>query len=787
MNIRPTPYLRRTPQTTQDSPTSRPLTTAAAATTNPARYAMEQTKIDAWADLYPPHQLNLMGQRPLGSRNPLVKFSNSFLLWCQPGKWLVCVIRPSSASRLGCSHTSFRCSLLSNTSAFAGVIVGVSVSCLIIIALLIYQIKHPKLKPNTLSKNSDPFSHLASSATTGPIKLPPQPALPDHAAVDRDRPRDHTSSNPFSSPRSSRRAVSPAVANSSNTSPRSGPLFTPPGTPTDRNGFGLSQHSEQASLSQPTGRSPFDFFSSGSSGIVSYRGWGTRMSIGAVSSATSQAASVLRPLPIPPHSPPPYSSERASPQQSLSQNNSGAASPLSSAFPIDEKRRSLLASDAVSRTSQPKPFDGEYPIRYTVPSTDDNLGAEGPQSPFRDPNRAALSDTLAVPTRAPRDSMMSSTSTEMEHGNAPPSSWRSHLSPVPPRPTSVVSDPFNNRDFELPNWLDSDPYSRPGQSARVTTSVYSVAQRSVAASSKILPSDTSIRTLTPEPSESNHDATVHVAVLTRFRTTSMGQGTGESVIPGESVEGDGPESFAVQITGGAERRGWGSEDLQQQPQHVSQRMTTGGSKLRPRLLKLDHSSPQASHPALASSGSPTISPGVPLSAEFEARGLGRSFIQSLISKVRWPSTSASSNPRLSTISQGPARGPEGVHTWLREDPFEMPRASLGAASSKLLPSEVGHGDASSKLLPDEIGHGDASSIRSAAAEVGWIDPHPESPNMQNLSQPVSEPVDRPAAVDAPLSSVNQDLGLTVAPDAQESSQLQSQPRTPSPKPVPPPS
>lgn len=714
------------------------------------------------------------------------------------------------------SRTAFHHSPLSNTGAFAGVIVGVSVSCLVIIGFFIYQIKYRKLKPHTLSPNSARFSQLASSATVRPTKIPP-PASP-HAPIPNhpsSHPPDHTSSNPFSSTRrSSLRSVDPAVANSSNDGSRPGPLFTPPDTPSDRNGLQLAQRSEQTSLPQSNTRSPFALFSSGLSDIISYRGRRARASIGAASSATSQAASVPRPLPFPPHSPPPYSSNRASLQPFSTQNNSSATSPLSSVFPYDEKRRSPFASDGISRVGQPQPLDSEYQIPETGPSTatDDNLVARRSQSPFRDPNRAAPpGGTLAAPTRAPQDSMMNSTSTEMEHGNAPPSSWRSSLSPFPPRPTSVISDPFNNRGFELPGWIDSDPYSRSGQGPRARASVYSVTQRSVAASSKILPSDTSLRTLTPEPSEDHHDATLHVAVVTKFRTASVVQGTDEGATAEESVEGDGPESYSVRISGGAERRGWGTDNIQQRPRLGSQRRTWSGSRARPRLLHIDRLSSEIGNPALASSSSTATPPGVPLSAEFEGRGLGRSFIQSLIGRVRWPSTVASDNLRLPTIPQEATRGPEGVPTWLGEVPFEMPRASMGAASSKLLPSEAGHGD--------------ASSIRSISAEVGWIGPYLETASVQSLSQPISEPVDGNGTLDAPLSAINEEVGwigpyletanvqspsqpipepvdgtgtlgaplsaideepgLSQAPDVQGSSQSQSQQSQSQPRPLPP--
>lgn len=516
-----------------------------------------------------------------------------------------------------------------------------------------------------------------------------------------------------------------------------------------------SQRSEQA---QRHSRSIFDLFSSGSSGITSYPGQGARLSAGAGSSATSQAASLPRPLPIPPHSPPPYSSKRASLRHS-SQNNSGTPSPLASVFPSDEKRRSLFKTDGNenSQVGQPKTWDEKHPVGYSIPSTDDKVDL-GLQSPFKDPPTRAISNTLA----GPRDSMMSSTSAEIRDGNAPPSSWRSTLSPFPPRPTSTASDPFNNKGFELPGWLDSDPYSRLEERARTTTSVYSTAQRSVAASSKILPSDTSLRTLSPEPSEDNHDATLHVAVLTRFRTTSMGQGTEESAtaaVPGESVEGDGPESFAVQISSGAERRGWGREDLQR---HEPQQMTPSGSRAIPRSLQPDHFSPAVLRPTLTSTSPPPTSRGVPLSAEFEARGLGRSFIQSLISKVKWPSTTPSADSHLPRV-------PREATSWLHEDPFEMPRASLGAASSHLLPSEAGHGD--------------ASSIRSNQAEMGWIEPQLGPTNRQSLLEPIPEPVNGPEVVDAPSSAINQEPGLLVTPDAQES-QSRSQPRTSPPAPSP---
>lgn len=706
------------------------------------------------------------------------------------------------------SHNTPSFSPLSNTGAFAGVIVGVIVSCLIIIGFLIYKIKRPKpeLDPHTLSQNSAHFPAFVSSktATTGPIKLPPQHA--QHASP--DLPPDHTTSNPFSSlRRSSQRSrsliLNPAVANS-NDSPRSrsGPFLTPPGTPNDRNGLelslslSLSQRSERASLSHPNPRPPFGILSSGSSGIGSYRGQDARASTGAGSAATSQAVSVPRPLPVPPHSlsrsysPSPYSLQQSS---GSGQNHSSVPSPPSSAFPSDEKPHSHAMSDEISRVGQSQqPSYGES----AGPSAADNLGAEGLQSPFRDPNMVFASSTLTGPLR---DSMLRSSTEMEEHGNVPPSSWRSALSPYLPRSSSVVSDPFNNKGFELPGWLDSDPYSRSRQDAHATTSNCSVAQGSVAASSKMLPSDTSVRTLTPEPSEGAHDATLHVAVLARFRTTSLGHATdAEGAMSGENVEGDvegdGPESYAVQISDGAQRRGWGTENKKQSPRHEARLPSS-----RPRLLHLRSS--RIVHPSSLSS--PTSPPtGIPLSTEFEARGLGRSFIQSLIHKVLRSPTTSRDNSRLLTPSQEPTRSPEGLPAWLRGDPFEMPRASIGAASSRLLPSEVGHEDASSrplpseaghedassKLLPREVAHGDASSIRSASVEVGWIEPHPESANVQGPLRPIPETVDGNGAIDAPPRTViNQERRSSVAPDAQGLSRPQSQPRALSPISVPPPS
>ena len=673
------------------------------------------------------------------------------------------------------AHTSY--SPLSNTGAFAGVIVGVTILCLIIIVFLIYKIKHPKLKLelNTLSQNPARFSKLAISATTattGPINLPPQP---DHAP-ESDHPPDHTSSNPFSSLRRSSRTTSanPAVVANSIVSSRSGPVFTPPGTPTDRNGLNLSQRSEHPSLSHPIP-------SSGSSGTGgSHRGRAARTSTGAVS-AQAQSQAVPRLLPVPPHSPPPYSSDHASFQPSSSQGSSSAPPLLSSREVLsDEKRRSHRMSDGISRVSQSQPFDGEHPIRSTAPSTDNNPGAEGLQSPFGDIHRAAPSSTLASPLR---DSGMS-VSTEMEHGNAPPSSWRSALSPFLLRPSSVVSDPFNNKGFELPNWLESDPYSRSDQGPRTAASLCSVAQRSVAASSKILPSDTSIRTLTPEPSEDDHDATLHVAVLAKFRTTSVGHGTDvEGAPPGESVEGDGPESYAVQIYDGAQRRGWGTKDKKQPPPRLE--MPRASSSSRPRLLHLQQRSSEMMQ--VASSSRSSISTGLPLSAEFEARGLGRSFIQSLMNKVLWSPTTAMDNSQLLASPQPSTRSPEEQSSWVRGDRFELPRVSMGAASSMLLPSEMGHGDASSRLSPSELGHGDTSSIRSNSAEVGWIEPRPESVYTKRSSRPISVPIDGNGAIDTPQSVTDQKQGSSVAPGDQEPSQSQLQPRALSPKTVPPPS
>ena len=673
---------------------------------------------------------------------------------------------------------------LSNTGAFAGVIVGVTVSCLIIIGFFIYKIKHPKLKlkPPTLTQNSARFSQLAASATTGPIKLPPQP----DNTPEPDHPPDHTSSNPFSSlRRSSRTSANPAVLANSNGSSRSGAFFTPPGTPTDRNGLDLSQRSDQPSLSHPIPQ----MLSSGSSGTESYRGSGARASTGAVSAATSQAVSVPRPLPLTSHPPPPYSSNSASFQPSLTQDNSSAPSPLSSVVLSDEKRRSHRLSDGISRVRQSQPFHGEYPLRSTAPSTDDNPGAERLQSPFGDLNRAVLSSTLPGPLR---DSVMS-LSTEMEHGNGPPSSWRSALSPFLHRPSSAVSDPFNHKGFELPNWLESDPYSQSEQGARATASQCSGAQRSVAASSKILPSDTSLRTLTPEPSEdthdATHDATLHVAVLAKFRTTSLGHGSlghgtdVEGAMPGESVEGDGPESYAVQISNGAQRKGWGAEDKKQSPRRE---MPLASSSNRPRLLHLQRPS-ELVHSG--SSGPSSPSTGLPLSAEFEVRGLGRSFIQSLMNKVLYSPTTPMDNPRLLTSSREPPRSPEDQPAWLRGDQFDLPRVSMGAASSMLLPSELGDGDASSRLQPGEVGYGDTSSIRSTSVEVGWIEPRPESVNRQSLSRPISGLIDGQGAINVPRGVTNQkrESSVAVTAGAQEPSQLQSQPPASSTTSVPPPS
>jgi hypothetical protein len=461
---------------------------------------------------------------------------------------------------------------------------------------------------------------------------------------------------------------------------------------------------------------------------------------------------------------PPYSSNRTSAQWSSRRYNPNAPSPLFNAFHKDENHPSFK-SDRISRLSQPRSFDGDYPTRYTVPSTDDDLGVEEPRGPFQDPHRAALSSPPALPTGALQDNTMGS-STELEHGNAPPSSWVSTPSPLSPnRPMSVISDPFNNRAFELSGWLDSDPYSRSVEGAPPTASICSVAQRSVAASSKILPSDTSIRTLTPEPSEDVHGATLHVAVLTRFRTPSGDPGAdAEGAVDGESVEGDGPESAAVRLSVGAERRGWGTEGTQQQSDQGLQRVISRSSRGRARLLHLDHLSPEVVHSALVSSGSTTPSLGVPLSVDFEAQGLGRSFIQALIGKIRWPSMAASNSP-LPTIPQEATRGSEDTPAWLRIDPHETPRASTGAVSR-------------------EACHGDASSIRSARAEVGWIE---TSLNMQRRSISAPEPVDGLGASGVPLSVTSQEQELSVATHAEESSELQSQSRPSSLKQAPPPS
>ena len=646
---------------------------------------------------------------------------------------------------------------LSNTGAFVGVIIGVIVSCLIIIGFLIYKIKQPKLKlkRHTFSQNSARFSQLAASATIGPIKLPPQP----DNTPEPDHPPGHTSSNPFSSLRRlSRTSANPAVLANSNVSSRSGA--------SDRNGLNLSQRSEQPLLSHPISQ----MLSSGSSGTESYRGPGARASTGAASAATSQAVSVPRPLTLTSHPPPPYSSNRASFQPSSTQGNSSAPSPLSSVILNDEKRR-----------SQSQPFQGEHPMRSTVSSTDNNTGADGLQSPFGDINRAVLSSPLPGPLR---DSVMSS-STDMEHGNGPPSSWRSALSPFLHRPSSAVSDPFNHKGFELPNWLESDPYSHPEQDPRTTASQCSVAQRSVAASSKILPSDTSLRTLTPEPSEdthdATHDATLHVAVLAKFRTTSLGHGSlghgtdVEGAMPGESVEGDGPESYAVQISNGAQRRGWGAEDKKQSPRPEMPR----ASSSRPRLLHLPHPS-EVVHSSSSSPSSPST--GLPLSAEFEVRGLGRSFIQSLMNKVLHSPTTPMDSPRLLKPPQEAPRSPE-------DHRFDMPRVSMGAASSMLLPSELGDGDTSRRLYPGEVVHGDTSSIRSTSIEEGWIEPRPESVNRQSLSRRISGVMDGQGATNIPGGVTNQkrESSVAVVADTQEPSQSQSQPRASSPTSVPPPS
>lgn len=265
-------------------------------------------------------------------------------------------------------------------------------------------------------------------------------------------------------------------------------------------------------------------------------------------SSTPQPVSLAanrRPLPTPPHPPPAYEAASNTVPGPLSPLRALASHARALAFPPGNPSGSphSLASSLHLNTT-PQPFKSVSTVSITQAS------------------RMKFAHTINLET-GEQSSHPQPTDVNGAQSQSEPAATRnssidqpilSHQMTVPGSPLSnAENNPFSNSRYELPAWLSSDPFPHQAPKHPVSQSSLCGGQaRSVAASSCVLPSDSSIRIRTPEPTSPRALSPV---LPTLPSTMPLSTATSNDVSPG-AVEGNGPPAEDLMIQHGAERPAW---------------------------------------------------------------------------------------------------------------------------------------------------------------------------------------------------------------------------------------
>jgi hypothetical protein len=311
-------------------------------------------------------------------------------------------------------------------------------------------------------------------------------------------------------------------------------------------------------------------------------------------------------------------------------------------------------------------------------------------------------------------------------------------------------EPFSNMHYELPAWLSSDPY--PAHllgSSTSPPSLYGATTRSVAASSRVLPSDSSTRTLTPEltpppppPLPSEAFTAMEQVQYTKLRHPHAPKytTTPPSIRPRSALVGDGPPVNEVLVLHGAERPGWVESSPLRPVTSISRaRRHFPADGFEPEDLHPARRnrrsdapvSPIAIHPIIRSTDRESAFVGATRPSEaIHAQGLSRASSLDTLHRAAFMARNRGRMSRtpgltrtfsdlssLHSSSQGARTGIMSTFEGggrLGNDRL-LPRAGLSSATDRGRSSMT----ASSNVQPSEV-----ASVRSISPEVGWLDPEP---------------------------------------------------------------
>lgn len=454
----------------------------------------------------------------------------------------------------------------------------------------------------------------------------------------------------------------------------------------------------------------------------------------------TNSAPARRPLPVPPHPPPAYEQvSNARPEQTLSPIQNIDTKGRIRSIDADPLTGSTLAG-MHSPNAKIHPHNRSQSlddIQPHVPSLEAGVIPVLSSSTARiDPFRGGPG-FMRRSHEGPSSSRMEDDGTLDMETAMTPHSHRRH-------PSSGDNDPFVNINYELPAWLNSDPYAaqtiRPSASQ---PSLYGAVARSVAASSRVLPSDSSTRTLTPEPLDSPlpnlgtpNEHQGDAAYQQRFSLAPTYTSAAPSARPVSAIEGDGPPVDEVLIFHGAERPGWaqhsplptakssGSQSRRRFPTdgfeandlHPTARSTndtpgatTSGSRSADRDTTFMSLSPLSE--VIPGQGlSRAFSLDAPQRRTFSPRGRGRIIPRSPLGDRPFSNFSS-----LRVTRTGVASGSAEEHGWLEHDQILHSAVSTNRTSASGVRGRASMAP-SSNVLPNDI-----MSIRSISPEVGWMD------------------------------------------------------------------
>lgn len=455
----------------------------------------------------------------------------------------------------------------------------------------------------------------------------------------------------------------------------------------------------------------------------------------------------IPPIQIPSHPPPSYDAHThylPPTSSSLSRDNSVAAASSVSILtgtvhnPSNFSETHLPVAEKAGRSSH-----GSHPEYFP------------PSETLHDEN-SHLDEKLPISERIPQPTLTGDVvpSTLSDIPGAP-------TSPSAPRGPSLDQDPFENARYEIAGWLNSDPFPSAHRLKHSPSqpSLTSTRPRSTAASSCVLPSDSSIRTLTPEPPSSPPlPSSIPQRAATRTPTeaasihTQTTQLTGETVVYHRTIEGDGPPVEDLVLMHGAERPGWAravsalsSLSNAPSPSIITQRQTR--TRFPP-----DDFNPNEAHPLSRTSAIQTQPPlkiaetpqslqsyrstflsMSPLSASLPGPGLGRSYT-TYDHRSRPLNTNPSGLSRSNSYALSPplarsmssAYFSSGVLSGVENLGFRSSGPYSGMSASQ--PNLVGNEQRGpSTILSSNIFPADQDSIRSVSPEIGWIGGEDEEP------------------------------------------------------------